>query len=115
MIIGSVFDNSLNKNIKYSYHKRGLNTIYNPDSVKEENEQDYYTSENGNLFSKKEVAWYDTVVLNDGIDIKVELDEATETVKTVFGTQLGQAELSQIMVYNMEVNTDNVMFFGESE
>ena len=39
-------------------------------------------------------------------EIKVELDEATETVKTVFGTQLGQAELSQIMVYNMEVNTE---------
>ena len=39
-------------------------------------------------------------------EIKVELDEATEAVKTVFGTQLGQAELSQIMVYNMEVNTE---------
>lgn len=39
-------------------------------------------------------------------EIKVELDEATETVKTVFGTQLGQAELSQIMIYNMEVNTE---------
>ena len=39
-------------------------------------------------------------------EIKVELDEATETVKTVFGTQLGQAELSQIMVYNVEVNTE---------
>lgn len=39
-------------------------------------------------------------------EIKVELDEATETVKTIFGTQLGQAELSQIMVYNMEVNTE---------
>ena len=39
-------------------------------------------------------------------EIKVELDEATETVKTIFGTQLGQAELSQIMVYNMEINTE---------
>ncbi len=39
-------------------------------------------------------------------EIKVELDEETETVKTVFGTQLGQAELSQIMIYNMEVNTE---------
>ncbi len=39
-------------------------------------------------------------------EIKVELDEATETVKTVFCVQLGQAELSQIMVYNTEINTE---------
>ena len=38
--------------------------------------------------------------------IKVELDEATETVKTVFCTQLGQEELSQIKVYNTEINTE---------
>ena len=40
-------------------------------------------------------------------EIKVELDEATETVKTVFCTQLGQAELSQIMLHNIEINTEN--------
>lgn len=40
-------------------------------------------------------------------EIKVELDEATETVKTVFCTQLGQAELSQLMLYNIEINTEN--------
>lgn len=39
--------------------------------------------------------------------IKVELDEATETVKTVFCTQLGQEELSQIRVYNTEINTES--------
>lgn len=39
-------------------------------------------------------------------EIKVELDEATETVKTVFCTQLGQAELSQIMLYDIEINTE---------
>lgn len=39
-------------------------------------------------------------------EIKVELDEATETVKTVFCTQLGQAELSQITLYNIEINTE---------
>ena len=33
-------------------------------------------------------------------EITVELDETTETVKTVFCTQLGQAELSQLMLYN---------------
>lgn len=39
-------------------------------------------------------------------EITVELDEETETVKTVFCIQLGQAELSQIMLYNIEINTD---------
>lgn len=39
-------------------------------------------------------------------EIKVELDEATESIKTVFCTQLGQAELSQIMLYNIEINTE---------
>lgn len=38
--------------------------------------------------------------------IKVELDEATETVKTVYCTQLGQAELSQINLHNIEINTE---------
>ena len=40
-------------------------------------------------------------------EIKVELDEETETVKTVLCTQLGQAELSQIMLYNIEINTED--------
>lgn len=39
-------------------------------------------------------------------EIRVELDEETETIKTIFGTQLGQAELSQIMLYNIEINTE---------
>lgn len=40
-------------------------------------------------------------------EITVELDEATETVKTVFCKKLGHAELSQIMLYNIEINTEN--------
>lgn len=40
-------------------------------------------------------------------EIKVELDEETESVKTVFCTQLAQAELSQIMLYNIEINTED--------
>ena len=39
-------------------------------------------------------------------EIKVELDEETETIKTVFCTQLGQAELSQINLYDVEINTE---------
>lgn len=40
-------------------------------------------------------------------EITVELDEETETIKTVFGKQLGQAELSQLMLYNIEINTED--------
>lgn len=40
-------------------------------------------------------------------EIKVEIDETTETIKTVFCKQLGQAELSQIMLYNIEINTED--------
>lgn len=43
---------------------------------------------------------------NAWFEITVELDEATETVKTVMCTQLGQAELSQIKLYNIEINTE---------
>jgi len=39
-------------------------------------------------------------------EITVELDEKNEAVKTVFCTQLGQAELSQIKLYNVEINTE---------
>lgn len=49
------------------------------------------------IYCKEWDAWF---------EIKVELDEETETVKTVFCTQLGQAELSQIMLYDIEINTE---------
>ena len=49
------------------------------------------------IYCKEWDAWF---------EIKVELDEATDAVKTVFCTQLGQAELSQIMLYNIEINTE---------
>ena len=39
-------------------------------------------------------------------EIKVELDEETESVKTVFCTQLGYAELSQVKLYDIEINTE---------
>ena len=37
--------------------------------------------------------------------LRVELDESNETVKTVYCTRLGQAELSQIQLYTIEINT----------
>ena len=40
-------------------------------------------------------------------EITVEIDEATETTKTVTCTSLGAAELSQIMLYDIEINTED--------
>lgn len=40
-------------------------------------------------------------------EIIVEIDEATETTKTVTCTSLGAAELSQIMLYDIEINTED--------
>lgn len=40
-------------------------------------------------------------------EIKVELDESSETKKTVSCTCLGHAELSQIMLYNIQINTED--------
>ena len=40
-------------------------------------------------------------------EITVELDEETRSTKTVLCTQLGQAELSQIMLYGIEINTED--------
>lgn len=39
--------------------------------------------------------------------ITVDLDESTHTQKTIFATQLGNYELSQIMLYEVEINTEN--------
>ena len=49
------------------------------------------------IYCKEWNAWF---------EIAVELDEATETVKTVMCTQLCHAELSQINLYNIEINTE---------
>lgn len=40
-------------------------------------------------------------------EITVELDESSESKKTVSGVNLGQAELSQINLYNIQINTED--------
>ena len=40
------------------------------------------------------------------LEATVELDESNETIKTVYGTQLGIAELSKLKLYNIEINTE---------
>lgn len=44
---------------------------------------------------------------NKWFEVKINVDESNETVKTVNCTQLGPAELSQIMLYDVEINTEN--------
>ena len=43
---------------------------------------------------------------NMWFEITVELNETNDSVKTVTGTQLGVAELSQTMLYNIQINTE---------
>lgn len=43
---------------------------------------------------------------NTWFEITVELDESDESIKTVSCTQLGQAELGQVMLYTIEINTE---------
>jgi len=40
-------------------------------------------------------------------EIKVDVDESIETIKTIFATCLGRSELSQIKLYDIEINTEN--------
>ena len=40
-------------------------------------------------------------------EIYVEIDESNETIKSVSCVQLGKAETSQIMLYDIEINTEN--------
>lgn len=43
---------------------------------------------------------------NKWFEAIVEVDESNETIKTVFCTLLGVAELSQLMLYDIEINTE---------
>lgn len=51
------------------------------------------------------LVWYKEI--DTWFEAKVELDEATETIKQVSCVQLGQAETGQIMLYDIEINTEN--------
>ena len=43
---------------------------------------------------------------NTWFEITVELDESNDVIKTVFATELEHAELGQIMLHNIEINTE---------
>lgn len=51
------------------------------------------------------LVWYKEADL--WFEIYVDIDESNETIKNVSCTQLGQAELSQIMLFDIEINTEN--------
>lgn len=74
MQIGSFSDNRILKEIKYSYYHRNSYIPYAPDSVKEREEHNFYTNKNGNLFFGEAVGWKDSVILQNGVDIKFDLD-----------------------------------------
>lgn len=53
--------------------------------------------------------------MDEWFEIKVEIDESSEIVKTVFGQQLAASELGQIMLYNIQINTENDIARDEYE
>ena len=71
MYIGSLFHDQAPTRLTYAYYQRGTNTIYPPDHIKEAENVVEFRKENGNLFYGSPVAWRETVLLKDGIDIKI--------------------------------------------
>jgi len=61
--------------ISYSYYHRGLRTPFLPDHMPETHSSNFYTAEDGQLFLQKDIAWYGTSVLFDGVDICFQLND----------------------------------------
>ena len=70
MQIGSFTDNKISKNITYNYYHRNTDILYLPDYIKEHEKHDFYNNKNGNLFFGKAVGWKDSIILQNGVDIK---------------------------------------------
>ena len=75
MKIGSFLDNREQKNIRYSYRKRGMTEQYRPDWTVEYFGDEYLNRDNGNLFFGKPVAWRGDALAYGGIDICIDLPE----------------------------------------
>lgn len=101
MHIGNFLDNQISKNVTYSYHHRGLDTLYFPDVKTEEEVKDIYTKENGNLFYNNVVSWDDTVIFQDGVDIRINLS-GNSFVDHVYLEQGDGSELVNIEVFTIE-------------
>lgn len=101
MYIGSLLNGKLDKNFKYSYCQRGMNVSYNPDLICEEKEREFYTRENGYLFVQRTVAWNETVLLYNGIDIKFDFGEKVFIdhlyIKQSEGSEIGSVELFTVI------------------
>ncbi len=100
MQIGNFLDNQISKEVTYSYHHRGMNTLYLPDMKPEAEKHEIYTRDNGNLFFNNEVSWMDTVILQDGIDIRVNLTE-NSFVDHVYLEQGNESALQSVEILTL--------------
>ncbi|MBQ4542541.1 MAG: family 20 glycosylhydrolase [Clostridia bacterium] len=75
MFIGSLFDDTISKNVSYSYLQRGTDIAFNPNATKEGLDLPVYTKENGNLFARRPVSWSANSMLFNAIDLKVNVGE----------------------------------------
>lgn len=93
MQIGSFLDNRISQQVTYSYYHRGMKTFYLPDDLTELEACECYTKHNGNLFHDIEVSWKNTVLIQDGIDIRIDLHEKcfVDHVELIQGASSGLA------------------------
>lgn len=109
MYIGSLFDNKVNKDFKYSYYQRGTKLPYNPDLTGEEKEQEFYTPKNGYLFVGREIAWEETKLLYGGIDIKFDFSKKVFTDHVCI-TQAEDSKMGSVEIFTL--SSDNYKKIG---
>jgi len=100
MTIGSLLDDQLGKKVSYTYCQRGMDIPYLPDRVTEEEEKEIYTSEEGNLFFKRPVCWDPKVLVQEGVDIRITMEECC-FVDHVWLMQNADSELKSVEVFTI--------------
>ncbi|MBR4059932.1 MAG: family 20 glycosylhydrolase [Lachnospiraceae bacterium] len=100
MQLGSLFDSQVKEKVIYSYHHRGLNTLYLPDDIQEAEEHTYYTKENGNLFFERPVSWKNTGLLQGGVDIRVCLAEKC-FIDHIFLEQSDESRIVNVEIFTL--------------
>lgn len=100
MTIGSLLDDQLGKKVSYTYCQRGMDILYLPDKITEEQEKESYTAEEGNLFFKRPVGWDPKVLVQGGVDIRVTMEERC-FVDHVWLMQNADSELQSVEVFTV--------------
>ncbi len=100
MNVGSLFAEISDLTATYSYFHSGTNNSFLPTLTHEADDSNIYSLSNGNLFNNKPVAWKDSDVILDGIDIKISLSESIFAERLSFqfgkGTELPKGIINEL-------------------